>query len=38
MGVNQNTQVLEELTDDEKVLLRKILNDVSEKREVRQSY
>lgn len=35
MGVNQNTQVLEELTDDEKVLLRKILNDVSEKREVR---
>lgn len=35
MSVNQNTQVLEELTDDEKVLLRKILNDVSEKREVR---
>lgn len=32
MGVNQNTQVLEELTDDEKILLRKILTDVSEKR------
>jgi len=32
MSVNQNTQILEELTDDEKLLLRKILNDVSEKR------
>lgn len=35
MDVNQNTQVLEELTEDEKILLRKILNDVSEKRKVR---
>lgn len=35
MDNNQNTQVLEELTDDEKVLLRKILNDVSEKRKIR---
>ena len=34
MNANQNTQVLEELTDDEKVLLRKILKDVSEKREI----
>lgn len=31
MDVNQNTQVLEELTDEEKAVLRQILNDVSEK-------
>ena len=35
MNTNQNTQVLEELTDDEKMILRKILNDVSEKRKIR---